>query len=38
MTLLKERIIELEKHRNINKVPIKAVEEDFTIEANDEGI
>ena len=37
MTLLKERIIELEKHRNVNKAPIKAVEEDFTIEADDEG-
>jgi len=35
---MKERIVELEKHRNINTVPSKAVEEDFTIEAKDKGI
>jgi len=36
--LMKERIVELEKLRNINTVPSKAVEEDFTIEATDKGI
>lgn len=35
---MKERIVELEKHRNINTVPSKAVEEDFTIEATDKGL
>ena len=35
--LMKERIVELEKLRNINTVPSKAVEEDFTIEATDKG-
>ena len=35
---MKERIVELEKHRNINTVPSKAVEEDFTIEAKDKGL
>ena len=34
---MKERIVELEKLRNINTVPSKAVEEDFTIEATDKG-
>ena len=35
---MKERIVELEKHRNINTVPSKAVEEDFTIEATEKGL
>ena len=34
---MKERIVELEKLRNINTVPSKAIEEDFTIEATDKG-
>ena len=34
---MKERIVELEKLRNINTVPSKAIEEDFTIEATDRG-
>ena len=38
ITLMKERIVELEKHRNINTVPSKAVEEDFTIEATEKGL
>ena len=35
---MKERIVELEKLRNINTVPSKAIEEDFTIEATHKGL
>jgi len=38
INLMKERIVELEKQRNINTVPSKAIEEDFTIEATNKGI
>lgn len=38
INLMKERIVELEKLRNINTVPSKAIEEDFTIEATHKGI
>ena len=36
--LLKDRIVDLEKHRNINTTPSKAVEEDFSIEVKEKGI
>ena len=37
ISLLKERIVELEKHNNINRIPRRAEQEDFSLDDADFG-